>query len=109
MARVPDVAHRRFFSGTPLDTLNQWFLTFYIQLPSLQSDVTKLPTFNITSQLNTHKSGACPEIWKGGAAIFDVQFTARNQAKTQKKKEKKIGDEQTKKKKQGHRCPNRDP
>ena len=25
MARVPDVARRRFFSGTPLDTLNLFY------------------------------------------------------------------------------------
>ena len=27
MARVPDVVSRRFFSGTPLDTLNQGYST----------------------------------------------------------------------------------
>ena len=27
----------------------QWFLTFYIQLPTLQSDINKLPTSDITS------------------------------------------------------------
>ena len=43
------IIFRDNFGPRAKDTLAQWFLSFYIQLPTLQSDISKLPTFNITS------------------------------------------------------------
>ena len=48
MARVPDVARRRFFSSTPLDTLilisfNSGFSTFFTQSPLFGKCGFKLP------------------------------------------------------------------
>ena len=40
MAHMPDVARRRFFSGTPLDTLK---LTFFKESPPFRKCGSKLP------------------------------------------------------------------
>ena len=45
MARVPDVARRRFFSGTPLDTLNLFYTIVPFRKVWVQIAPTKPFTF----------------------------------------------------------------